>query len=110
MADTEELWKRESGRQGWGGAGGSQGDSAGQVCAAVLVKLVMDMYLKATPAVAFPLTLIMLHRLSQLHARWAVHLSSTLSFFLASLPFVLIFTVEWFWPCQRNIHYKCLKI
>ena len=69
MEDTEELWKRESGRQGWGGAGGSQGDSAGQVCAAVLVKLVMDMYLKATPAVAFPLTLIMLHRLSQLCQR-----------------------------------------
>ncbi len=43
-------------------AGGSQGDSAGQVCAGVLVKLVMDMYLKATPAVAFPLTLVMLHR------------------------------------------------
>lgn len=62
VEDTEELWKREGGRQGWGGAGGYQGDSAGQVCAAVLVKLVMDMYLKATPAVAFPLTLVMLHR------------------------------------------------
>ncbi len=62
VEDTEELWKRDNGRQGWGGAGGSQGDSAGQVCAGVLVKLVMDMYLKATPAVAFPLTLVMLHR------------------------------------------------
>lgn len=62
VEDTEELWKRDSTRQGWGGAGGSHGDSAGQVCAAVLVKLVLDMYLKATPAVAFPLTLVMLHR------------------------------------------------
>ncbi|KAL0049325.1 hypothetical protein WJX82_011369 [Trebouxia sp. C0006] len=62
VEDTEELWKRDNGRQGWGGAGGPQGDSAGQVCAGVLVKLVMDMYLKATPAVAFPLTLVMLHR------------------------------------------------
>lgn len=62
MEDTEELWKRDNGRQGWGGAGGSQGDSAGQVCGAILVKLVLDMYLKATPAVAFPLALVMLHR------------------------------------------------
>ncbi|KAL0037161.1 hypothetical protein WJX79_003343 [Trebouxia sp. C0005] len=62
VEDTEELWQRDNGRQGWGVAGGSQGDSAGQVCAGVLVKLVMDMYLKATPAVAFPLTLVMLHR------------------------------------------------
>lgn len=70
VEDTEELWKRDNGRQGWGGAGGSQGDSAGQVCASVLVKLVMDMYLKATPAVAFPLTLVMLHR-------WSSHCDCT---------------------------------
>ena len=78
MEDTEELWRRDSGRQGWGGAGGSQGDSAGQVCAAVLVKLVMDMYLKATPAVAFPLTLIMLHR--------STHCQKLIALFLCEAP------------------------
>ena len=41
---------------------GGKPDEAAQVCASILVKLVMDMVLKAGTAVALPLALVLLHR------------------------------------------------
>ena len=58
----EELWGNSFGRSGRGTAGSGGSHSAGQVCASILVKLMIDMYLKAGPAVAYPLSLLMLQR------------------------------------------------
>ena len=41
---------------------GGKPDEAPQVCASILVKLMMDMVLKAGTAVALPLALVLLHR------------------------------------------------
>eukprot|EP00891_Asterochloris_glomerata_P007033 jgi/Astpho2/7033/Aster-x1415 len=49
----------------WGGFSSDMGgkrDEAAQICASILVKLVMDMVLKAGTAVALPLALVLLHR------------------------------------------------
>ena len=43
------------------GVGGKSGDAA-RVCATILLKLVMDMVLKAGTSMALPLTLVLLHR------------------------------------------------
>ena len=62
VSTPEELWRNSHGRQGRGVGGQADSDSAGQVCASILVKLMIDMYLKAGPAVAYPLALLMLQR------------------------------------------------
>ena len=62
VQNPEELWGNSFSRQGRGTAGSGGSDSAGQVCASILVKLMIDMYLKAGPAVAYPLALLMLQR------------------------------------------------
>ena len=50
---------------------GGKPDEAAQVCASILVKLVMDMVLKAGTAVALPLALVLLHR-------WPLHAAKSL--------------------------------
>lgn len=68
VQNPEELWGNSFGRQGRGTAGSGGSDSAGQVCASILVKLMIDMYLKAGPAVAYPLALLMLQRSGSIDA------------------------------------------
>ncbi len=48
--------------QGFSSDMGGKRDEAAQICASILVKLVMDMVLKAGTAVALPLALVLLHR------------------------------------------------
>lgn len=62
IQNPEELWRNSHGRQGRGLGGPGDSDSAGEVCASILVKLIIDMYLKAGPAVAYPLALLMMQR------------------------------------------------
>jgi hypothetical protein len=54
---ADELWGSLAGAQ-FGLAGGAA--STGEVAAVILVKLVMDLYLRAGPRTAFPLTLLLL--------------------------------------------------
>lgn len=61
VQQPEELWGDRFGRQA-GGTGGFGSDSAGHICASILVKLIIDMYLKAGPALSYPLALLMLQR------------------------------------------------
>ena len=68
VQNPEELWGNSFGRQGRGTAGSGGSDSAGQVCASILVKLMIDLYLKAGPAVAYPLALLMLQRCASVFA------------------------------------------
>lgn len=62
VESPEELWGNSFSKHARGTANLGTSDSAGQICASILVKLIMDMYLKAGPAVAYPLALLMLQR------------------------------------------------
>lgn len=58
QGEAESLWDSLAGGAAYGLASGAA--TTGEVAAVVLVKLVMDMYVRAGPQAAFPLTLLLL--------------------------------------------------